>query len=816
MKSKTQAAVHVPIGGQHSESITLIPLRSIFESEANPRKAFRAIEELAASIHVKGVLDPILVRPMPMSQKLAKHMSPAAVAYELVDGARRFRASRLAGLAEIPARVREMTDAEAADARLISFDQKEDIGPTERAAAYQERVDAVAIGGKTVASAIEELAATVGKSPSTIRSFLLLSRMPAKLAAAVEAGEVPRTTAEVVCRVPSEFHRERLAECVIHGRGFELVDDEEFNDPKHDLTPKQEWEKRELNPPLSYRGTKELVQHFCQLELKGATFSRKALDLVPEAGSCDACPKRAGNDPDLVADGVRADICTDPGCFRRKTEAHAERLKAEAEKSGRKVLDVKEAEQVFDPRQPDQLRYGAPYIDLAGSNYSPTAKKNLPYSKMLKLVADQAVVAIDSTGKAHSLVPMQVAAAVLKKDHGIQVNSELSRNGSRGSGPKSEQQKADEARRRWENKVKRATEREVLRRAAQAGEMTFLGSLPSGEKSNPCANQILRVMAAERLSKIWGDRMEDLAVLADIDDEVQGKDYQKSALEGRLATLDGPQIMGFVVQLLASEMLLSYRANDKEGKKLSTALGIDLKAIEKSVTDQLKAEERDKTTKAKAKTQATAARTTKSIAEQAAELDAEIDAEIEAETWRKTPVADLELSAATTRRLADQHQITTIGELADALDEGRDIGLGAQQEKVRGLVEDVRGEFDEVPAAKATTPVTATAKRACRVCGCTDDDCRQCIKKTGGTCTWVEQDLCSACVPKPYAWDINIEGSDGTQRTICVVAPTQNQARTKAATKIKANERIDEDLPFKPITKEAYVRAYGDRKIAGH
>jgi ParB family chromosome partitioning protein len=91
-----------------------IPLKQIQESKTNPRRQFdeAKLAELAGNIRLHGVLQPILVRPLPDSE---------AGQYELVAGARRYRASKLAGRETIPASVRELTDTQCLELQLIEL-----------------------------------------------------------------------------------------------------------------------------------------------------------------------------------------------------------------------------------------------------------------------------------------------------------------------------------------------------------------------------------------------------------------------------------------------------------------------------------------------------------------------------------------------------------------------------------------------------------------------------------------------------------------------------------------------------------------------
>lgn len=109
-----------------------LPIGEIVPNRAQPRKQFddEALAELAESIASHGVLQPLLVRPLTDGS------------YQLVAGERRWRASRMAGLAEVPVVVREMSDREAAELALIENLQREDLNPMEEAQGYQTLMEA--------------------------------------------------------------------------------------------------------------------------------------------------------------------------------------------------------------------------------------------------------------------------------------------------------------------------------------------------------------------------------------------------------------------------------------------------------------------------------------------------------------------------------------------------------------------------------------------------------------------------------------------------------------------------------------------------
>src|SRR6266481_4376171 len=143
-------------------SIQDIPLEKIRESTTNPRTQFdqSKLAELAENIRQHGVLQPILVRPLPKG---------AADTYELVAGARRYRASKLAGRESIPATVRELTDAQALELQVIENVQRVDVHPLDEAEGYAALVEL-----QPDTYTVESIAARVGRSPAYVSGRLRL------------------------------------------------------------------------------------------------------------------------------------------------------------------------------------------------------------------------------------------------------------------------------------------------------------------------------------------------------------------------------------------------------------------------------------------------------------------------------------------------------------------------------------------------------------------------------------------------------------------------------------------------------------------
>jgi ParB/RepB/Spo0J family partition protein len=148
----------------------VIALKDLQESALNPRKAFdeETLKELCESLKAKGCIEPIIVRRMNGSGS-----------FEVVAGARRFRAAKMAELDELPAIVREYTDAECMEIQVIENLQREDVNPVEEADGYRQLIDlgGYTKDGKTGSSVpdVERLAEKIGKSERYVYDRLTLA-----------------------------------------------------------------------------------------------------------------------------------------------------------------------------------------------------------------------------------------------------------------------------------------------------------------------------------------------------------------------------------------------------------------------------------------------------------------------------------------------------------------------------------------------------------------------------------------------------------------------------------------------------------------
>lgn len=160
-----------------------IPLVQIGANPDQPRKTFTESElaDLAASIKEKGVLQPILLRPV----------SGRAYSYEIVAGERRFRAAKMAGLNEIPALVKQLDNNNAMEIALIENVQRENLNPIEEAAAYKNLMECCDYE-------LPDVARLIGKSESYIRNALRLTSLPESVQALVRQGELSASHARTI------------------------------------------------------------------------------------------------------------------------------------------------------------------------------------------------------------------------------------------------------------------------------------------------------------------------------------------------------------------------------------------------------------------------------------------------------------------------------------------------------------------------------------------------------------------------------------------------------------------------------------------
>lgn len=187
----------------NSESVTntgsvVVALRDISPNPRQPREHFdpTALQELADSIREVGLLQPPIVR------------KKSSGGYELIMGERRFRASKLAGLTEIPVIVRETSDKELLREALIENIHRSELNALEEAAAYGELLEDLGVTH-------DELATKIGKSRAAITNTMRLLQLPLSVQKRLISGQISAGHARALLGLGSESEMERVADRVV-------------------------------------------------------------------------------------------------------------------------------------------------------------------------------------------------------------------------------------------------------------------------------------------------------------------------------------------------------------------------------------------------------------------------------------------------------------------------------------------------------------------------------------------------------------------------------------------------------------------------
>jgi len=181
-----KAATTSPAGG-----VQTVAMDRLTRNPDQPRKIFdkKLLAELTESIRLKGVLQPILVRPIPKGKGKGK------AAYQIVAGERRWQASLKAGLTSMPVLIRELSDQEVLEIGVVENVQRADLNPIEEARAYRALIDDF---GRTQ----EDVAKAVGKSRPHVANMMRLLSLPSQSQSYLEVGKITPGHARAIIAAP--------------------------------------------------------------------------------------------------------------------------------------------------------------------------------------------------------------------------------------------------------------------------------------------------------------------------------------------------------------------------------------------------------------------------------------------------------------------------------------------------------------------------------------------------------------------------------------------------------------------------------------
>ena len=208
ISSRTPDHQPPPAAAATATGLLQLDLGKIVPNPHQPRKEFAAdkLDELSVSIAARGLIQPVIVRPLGDGR------------YELIAGERRWRAAGMAGLTRIPAVVRHAESAEALELALIENIQRQDLNPIETAQAYRHLAE-------TFDFSHEEIAAKVGKERSSITNLLRLLNLPEEIQKDVATGTLSMGHARAILGIPDR-DGQLLARAAVLAKGLSVRETE--------------------------------------------------------------------------------------------------------------------------------------------------------------------------------------------------------------------------------------------------------------------------------------------------------------------------------------------------------------------------------------------------------------------------------------------------------------------------------------------------------------------------------------------------------------------------------------------------------------
>jgi ParB/RepB/Spo0J family partition protein len=236
------------------------------------------IIELVASVKLNGILQPILLRPSPPAAKHKKR-------FEMIFGHRRILAGRIAGLAQIPAQIKEVADDQILIHQVTENLQRKDVHPMDEAIAFKSLIDKRAM-------TIENVAALAAKSIPFVTQRLKLNDLIPELQKDFKRNKFSIAHALEFCRISPDDQKKAMKSNKNGNDGYDTV-------------------KR-----LQWHIQNEVVHN-----LSKAPWKKDDTTLVPAAGACKVCPKRSGANRSLFGDILADDRCFDGSCYDKKMDA---------------------------------------------------------------------------------------------------------------------------------------------------------------------------------------------------------------------------------------------------------------------------------------------------------------------------------------------------------------------------------------------------------------------------------------------------------------------------------------------------------------
>jgi len=586
-------------------TVQMIPRADIMPMASQPRKKFD-LAKLKASMREHGfTLSAIVVRRRPETFFLeedtelrlwnvckraadgqvtrvaahekkgeaTKQLSQIGAPYEIVFGESRWRSAGelaeegLTGFDEIPCFVRTATDLEVKEQQMVENLARNDLDPVEEAQGYMDLLAFRDAEGKP-AHTLDTLAARVGTGTARIRQRLALLYLPPDAKAAVIDGTLPPKTGFLIGSLPTPELREKFAKAV--------------------MTPISSI------GPLPFRAAKMLRETEFARDLRPAQFSREDAELVPigtdemgarvRGGACEDCPMRSGNSPEIYGD-VHPNLCMNPSCYAAKESARWERWQAEQTDAAkhRRAVSREELEDVRPVTDGMIELYGkkmvratdrlpAQLLTEEGASKAPTWKQATKGQEVELLVIP------DEKGRPVEYVSLEVATTAAVEAEKVASKGLVK---TAAPGPSKENEDQHKSRVMAQQRETMITDRVNEARMAAVIEKASAGkALPPNFWT--FVGRILIKTVDEH-----GD-IHDVALRRMPDNE----ESSLEAVETHFAKLPEHQKVGFCLELV---LMCCYQVDRQEWLDHAADMyGVDLKAVKKTVMDEVKKEEKAK------------------------------------------------------------------------------------------------------------------------------------------------------------------------------------------------------------------------------
>lgn len=285
-------------------TLVMVPVKDLMESPLNPRKHYdtKKLEELTESVRANGVRVPLIVRPKDGG-------------LEIAAGHRRKRAAEAAALERVPAIVQDLDDQ--AFLELLTFEnlEREDIHPLEEAEGYRQLIELLGYDVPRIAERIGK----DGKSVSYVYQRLKLLDLIGPPREAFLQDKLTAGHAVMLARLAPDDQKEGLLQM------HQVASDGRRDDSGR---------------TMSVKGLETWIREHVIRDLGNVPWELEDAELVPKAGACTACPKRAGSNPELFGDLAKGDRCMDRPCFESKMDAFIAQKRVEAKKEGGRVVEI--------------------------------------------------------------------------------------------------------------------------------------------------------------------------------------------------------------------------------------------------------------------------------------------------------------------------------------------------------------------------------------------------------------------------------------------------------------------------------------------